>query len=75
MRASEFWRAVDQEFGAAYGAVVTRDVLLEALGGRSAADALDAGIDARTVWDALCDSQDVPPARRHGKGLAEPKER
>ncbi|MEJ8283256.1 hypothetical protein ACVKXF_002405 [Curtobacterium sp. PvP017] len=73
MRVSEFWRAVDQVFGEAYGSVVTRDVVLEDLGGRSAVDALDAGIDARRVWDALCDSQDVPLDRRHGKGLAEPQ--
>ncbi|WP_284756765.1 DUF3046 domain-containing protein [Curtobacterium sp. ME-Dv--P-122a] len=74
MRVSEFWRAVDQVFGEAYGAVVTRDVVLEGLGGRSAVDALAAGIDARRVWDAVCDSQDVPMDRRHGKGLAEPQD-
>ncbi|MBT1544093.1 DUF3046 domain-containing protein [Curtobacterium aurantiacum] len=74
MRVSEFWRAVDQVFGEAYGSVVTRDVVLEQLGGRSAVDAIDAGIDARRVWDALCDSQDVPMDRRHGKGLAEPQD-
>ena len=74
MRVSEFWRAVDQVFGEAYGSVVTRDVVLEVLGGRSAVDALAAGIDARRVWDALCDSQDVPMDRRHGKGLAEPQD-
>ncbi|PZE66416.1 DUF3046 domain-containing protein [Curtobacterium sp. MCBD17_021] len=74
MRVSEFWRAVDQVFGDAYGAVVARDVVLEQLGGRSAADALAAGVDARAVWDALCDSQDVPLERRHGKGLQEPRD-
>ncbi|MGN6409287.1 MAG: DUF3046 domain-containing protein [Curtobacterium sp.] len=74
MRVSEFWRAVDQVFGDAYGAVVTRDVVLEELGGRSAAEALDAGIDARRVWEALCESQDVPLEMRHGKGLAEPRD-
>lgn len=74
MRVSEFWRAVDQVFGDAYGAVVSRDVVLEELGGRSAADALAAGIDTRRVWEALCDSQDVPLDKRHGKGLAEPRD-
>ncbi|OIH97325.1 DUF3046 domain-containing protein [Curtobacterium sp. MCBA15_001] len=73
MRVSEFWRAVDQVFGEAYGAVVARDVVLEELGGRSAAEAIAAGIDTRKVWDALCDSQDVPADRRHGKGLIEPR--
>lgn len=75
MRVSEFWLAVEQEFGESYGAVVTHDVVLEALGGRSSVDALAHGTDARTVWDALCQSQDVPPERRHGKGLADPKGR
>ncbi|WP_066522077.1 DUF3046 domain-containing protein [Curtobacterium ammoniigenes] len=74
MRVSEFWLAVEQEFGEGYGAVVTHDVVLEALGARSAADALAVGIDARTVWEALCESQDIPPSRRHGKGLAAPKD-
>ncbi|MBO9044882.1 DUF3046 domain-containing protein [Curtobacterium flaccumfaciens] len=74
MRVSEFWRAVDQVFGEAYGSVVTCDVVLEGLGGRSAVDALAAGIEARRVWDVLCDSQDVPMDRRHGKGLAEPQD-
>jgi hypothetical protein len=72
MRVSEFWRAVDQVFGDAYGAVVSRDVVLEQLGGGPPAEALAAGIDARTVWEALCDSQDVPLERRHGKGLQDP---
>jgi len=74
VRVSEFWRAVDQVFGDAYGPVVSRDVVLEELGGRSAAEALDAGVDARRVWEALCDSQDVPLDKRHGKGLAEPRD-
>ena len=38
---------------------------------RSAAEppqeALDAGLPPRDVWLALCDAQDVPEARRHGK--------
>jgi len=73
MRVSEFRRAVDQEFGEAYGAVVTQDVVIEQLGGRTAEEALGAGIDAADVWFALCASQDVPVERRHGKGLADPK--
>ncbi|MFZ7088079.1 DUF3046 domain-containing protein [Curtobacterium sp. RRHDQ10] len=73
MRESEFWRAVEQEFGDAYGRVVTQDVVLADLGGRSAVDALAGGVPARRVWDALCIVQDVPLERRHGKGLAEPK--
>ncbi|WIB64484.1 DUF3046 domain-containing protein [Curtobacterium sp. MCBD17_040] len=74
MRVSEFWQAVEDEFGSAYGQVVTRDVVLGAVGGRSAADALAAGVPARDVWEALCDAQDVPVGRRHGKGLRAPRD-
>jgi uncharacterized protein YbaA (DUF1428 family) len=74
MRVSEFWRAVEQEFGEAYGRVVTSDVVLTEVGGRSAVDAIAAGVPTRRVWDALCAAQDVPVERRHGKGLAEPKD-
>ena len=74
MRVSEFWQAVEDEFGRAYAEVVTRDVVLEAAGGRSAVDAIAAGVPARRVWDALCEAQDVPVERRHGKGLRTPRD-
>jgi hypothetical protein len=73
MRESEFWQAVEAEFGAVYGRVVARDVVLEPVGGRSAIDAIAAGVPARRVWAALCDAQDVPLERRHGQGLRPPK--
>jgi hypothetical protein len=34
------------------------------LGGRTVEQALEAGIDARKVWRAVCDVYEVPPARR-----------
>lgn len=73
MRRSEFDRAVADEFGAAYGAVVTADLSLDALGGRTAAGALAAGADPREVWMALCAATDVPPERRYGVGRLEPR--
>jgi len=69
MRLSEFKRAVADEFGDAYGRVLTRDLVLGTLGGRTADAALDAGVPARDVWLALCGETDVPPNRRHGAGL------
>ncbi|WP_395243444.1 DUF3046 domain-containing protein [Agromyces sp. MMS24-K17] len=66
MKLSEFRLAVDDEFGEAYGAVVLRDVVLEVLGGRTATEALSAGVAPREVWLALCVAMDVPTARRHG---------
>jgi hypothetical protein len=73
MKLSEFWRAISEEFGEAYGRTVAQDMVLGALGGRTAFQALQAGVDAREVWLALCDAMDVPPTRRYGAGRPEPK--
>lgn len=75
MRLSEFQLAVSDEFGSAYGSVLTRDVVLEEVGGRTADQALAAGVPAREVWLALCRAQDVPPNRWYGVGQREPRKR
>lgn len=67
--------AVTDEFGAEYGRVLTSDLVLGAVGGRTADQAIAAGVDAREVWLALCDATDVPANRRYGVGLREPKKR
>ncbi|OMH24140.1 histidine kinase [Tersicoccus phoenicis] len=69
MRSSSFWRLMDDEFGVAYSRVLARDLVLTRLGGRSVTDALDAGIDPREVWLAVCDAQDVPESRRLGRDI------
>ncbi|WP_394551658.1 DUF3046 domain-containing protein [Agromyces sp. MMS24-JH15] len=74
MKLSEFRIALAGEFGAAYGEVVLGDVALEAFGGRTAREALDAGVAPQEVWLALCAAMDVPPARRHGAHRREPKD-
>jgi hypothetical protein len=74
MRRSEFHRAVADEFGARGNAVVT-DLVLSRVGGRTAADAIAAGVDPREVWLALCEELDVPPERRYGVGRLEPRRR
>ncbi|HEY0248982.1 MAG TPA: DUF3046 domain-containing protein [Gryllotalpicola sp.] len=73
MRLSEFNRAVEQEFGAAYGRQLVHDLVLIELGARTAEQALEVGLPAREVWLALCEATDVPVSRRYGAGLAEPK--
>lgn len=73
MRVSEFWLAVSDEFGEAYGRVLTHDLVLGAVGGLTAQQAIKAGVPARTIWLALCDASDVPPERRYGVGQREPK--
>ncbi|ROS59705.1 DUF3046 family protein [Frigoribacterium sp. PhB160] len=73
MRTSEFTTAVTDEFGEAYGRVVTRDLVIAALGDRTADDALAGGVPPREVWLALCAAEGVPIERRHGVGLPEPR--
>ncbi|HCJ49157.1 DUF3046 domain-containing protein [Microbacterium marinum] len=72
MRHSEFERAVADEFGAT-GAALVDDLVLTAVGGRTARQALAAGVPPREVWQALCVETDVPIARRHGAGRLEPR--
>jgi hypothetical protein len=56
---------MDDEFGAAYAASVARSHVMAELGGRTAVDALEAGVPPRQVWLALCAAMDVPEDRRH----------
>ncbi|MFJ4224866.1 DUF3046 domain-containing protein [Microbacterium sp. NPDC089695] len=72
MRRSEFLRAVDAEFGGRASSLVS-DLVLKPLDGRTAAEALDAGVSPRDIWLALCAEADVPLERRHGAGRLEPR--
>lgn len=60
MRLTEFNERVTGRFGAAYGASVLVDYVLSALGGRTAAEAIEAGVEPREVWRALCADFEVP---------------
>ena len=73
MRLSEFWLAMSDEFGEAYGRVIAHDIVLAPLGSRTAEQAIAAGIPTREIWNAICDVQDVPANRRYGVGQREPK--
>jgi hypothetical protein len=70
---SEFRLAVSDEFGEAYGRVLTHDLVLGDVGGQTAEQAIKAGVDPRAIWLALCDASDVPAERRYGVGQREPK--
>ncbi|AQY01322.1 hypothetical protein QE375_000822 [Microbacterium foliorum] len=74
MRRSEFLRAVDAEFGGR-GSSLVSDLILTQLAGRTADQALDAGVPPRDIWLALCAETDVPQERRHGAGRLEPRKR
>ncbi|MCV7251276.1 DUF3046 domain-containing protein [Mycolicibacterium fluoranthenivorans] len=59
MRLTEFNERVTGQFGAAYGASVLVDHVLSGIG-RTAAEAIEAGVDPRDVWRALCADFEVP---------------
>ena len=73
IRLSEFWLAVSDEFGDAYGRILAHDLVLGDIGSLTAEQAIRAGSNARDIWLALCGAMDVPPARRHGAGQRDPK--
>jgi hypothetical protein len=60
VRLTEFRERVALRFGAAYGATVLADHVLAAVGGRTAEQAIEDGVDPRDVWWALCADFDVP---------------
>ncbi len=74
MRLSEFRTAVKDEFGDAYGRVLTQDLVLSPLGGTTANQALSNGVPARDVWLALCAEVDVPRSRWYGAGIPAPRQ-
>ena len=73
MRISEFQRAMRQEFGDVYSGVLVREHWLAVLG-CTAQEAIDRGVPAREVWFAFCEDLQVPVARRHGRGLIDPRD-
>ena len=64
VRLSQFRELMTEEFGAARAAALARDHVFAELGGRTVEEALEAGIDPRKVWLAVCEVYEVPPARR-----------
>ena len=60
---TEFHELVTDQFGSVRGASVMVDHVLSSLGGRTAAQAVEDGVDPRDVWRALCADFDVPRER------------
>jgi hypothetical protein len=73
MKLSEFQRAVVDEFGTQYGRALTSDLVLGEVGGRTAQQALDAGVPPREVWLALCRETGVPQSHWYGAGKPAPQ--
>ncbi|KAA0023680.1 DUF3046 domain-containing protein [Antrihabitans cavernicola] len=63
MRLTEFQELVHTEFGVARGDSLLVDHVLLSMSGRTGAQAIEAGVDPREVWRALCAEFDVPRKR------------
>ena len=55
---------MSRQFGSMRAESVARDHVFATLGGRTAVDAIDAGLPGRKVWLAICEEYDVPPKER-----------
>lgn len=64
VRLQEFWTRMRDQFGSIRAESVARDHVLAAIGGRTAVEAIEAGVPVRSVWLAICDEYDVPPKKR-----------
>ncbi len=61
MRLTEFQELVEGQFGPVRGGSLLVDHVLTQLGGRTAAQAIEDGVEPpRDVWRALCADFDVP---------------
>jgi hypothetical protein len=64
VRLQEFWSRLDRQFGPMRAQSVARDHVFAVLGGRSALQAIEAGVPVRKVWLAICEEYEVPPKER-----------
>ena len=59
MRLTEFWRRMDERFGAAYSRSIAADYQLPELGA-TVDEALRSGVEAKDVWRAVCAEFSMP---------------
>jgi hypothetical protein len=64
VRLQEFWSRMEQQFGSMRARTVAADHVFGSLDGRTAVQAIDAGVPIRTVWLEICKEYDVPPKER-----------
>jgi hypothetical protein len=64
MRTTAFRTLMADEFGDSRAGSIARDHVFAELGGRTADEALVAGMPAQRIWDAVCEAYDVSPERR-----------
>ncbi len=64
MRITVFRKLMAQEFGDVRSDMLARDHVFSSLGGRTVDQALEAGVEPKEIWLAVCDAFEVPPERR-----------
>ena len=64
VRLTEFWDRMSAQFGDVYSQSVAKDFVFDQLGGRTVERALADGVDAKTVWRAVCETFKVPENMR-----------
>ncbi len=70
MKLSEFWYAMEHEFGEAYSRVLARDLVLGQCDNMTVLQALESGVPVRDVWWAVCETQELPESHRFGPDIA-----
>ena len=64
MRHTEFWARMEDALGAGYARSWADMVVIADLGGRTASEALTAGVPPKEVWAAVWRVLELPPNKR-----------
>lgn len=64
MRLSHFRELMEGEFGPMRASSLSRDHVFAQLDGQTVEQAIESGTDLRRVWRAVCETYEVPRARR-----------
>ena len=59
MRLTDFWRRMDERFGASYSRSIAEDYRVPLLGS-TVNQALGDGVETKEIWRAVCAEFDVP---------------
>jgi hypothetical protein len=64
MRHTEFWARMEHALGSAYARSWADMYVIGELGGRTASQALAAGVPPKEVWAAVWRALELPPSER-----------
>ncbi|WP_435741597.1 DUF3046 domain-containing protein [Nocardioides sp. SYSU DS0663] len=64
MRHTEFWARLEHALGATYYRTWADQFVMADLGGRTAREALDAGVPPKQVWAAVWAALELPASER-----------